>query len=92
MQKYVERGRSPIFVTGDESHGLSPKRLIEACLEMDDLADYFVDGINKLSVINAGIFQRIMDLIPEGWMSPLAKPFTLTLLEETLNQLNSLKK
>lgn len=88
--KYIERGRCPIFVDGTGKHGPSPLRLVSRCLEIEKLAPHFRSGLEKLSHLDEAFFKEIIDRIPVSWMSPLAREFTLSLLNETLRQLKSL--
>lgn len=90
VAKYIERGRCPIFVAGTGKHGPSPFRLVQRCLEIEGLAPHFRHGVEKLSHLDEGAFEAILDRIPDGWMSPLAKEFTLSLLLESLRQLRDL--
>lgn len=88
--KYIERGRCPIFVDETEAHGPSPFRLVQRCLEIQKLAPHFRHGLEKLSHLNPASFEAIINRVPEGWMSPLAREFTLCLLIESLGQLKGL--
>ena len=92
VAKYIERGRSPIFLTGDEKHGLAPTKLVEACLEIESLRSYFGDALELLDYLNSEKFERILSEFPADWMSDLAKEFAITLLNETLTQLKHLRK
>lgn len=88
--KYIERGRCPIFVDGTGNHGPSPMRLVGRCLEIEELAPHFRYGIAKLAHLEEGFFADVIGRIPDYWMSPLARDFTLSLLNETLRQLKTL--
>jgi hypothetical protein len=88
--KYIERGRCPIFVDGTGKHGPSPFRLVQRCIEIERLATHFRHGLEKLSYLNPTSFEAIIKRVPEDWMSPLAREFTLSLLIESLRQLKSL--
>lgn len=90
VAKYIERGRCPIFVDGTGKHGPSPFRLVQRCLEIESLGPHFRHGLDKLSHLNSAGFESIIGRVPEGWMSPLAKEFTLSLLIESLGQLKDL--
>ena len=90
VAKYIERGRCPIFVDGTGTHGPSPFRLVQRCLEIDTLAPHFRHGVEKVSHLSPASFETIINRMPEGWMSPLAKEFTLSLLIESLGQLKGL--
>lgn len=90
VAKYIERGRCPIFVDGTGKHGPSPFRLVQRCLEIERFAPHFRHGLEKLSYLNPASFEAIINRVPEGWMSPLAKEFTLSLLIESLGQLKGL--
>lgn len=92
VSKYIERGRCPIFVDGTGQHGPSPFRLVQRCLEIEPLAPHFRHGMEKLSHLDEAAFPGILDRIPDGWMSPLAKEFTLSLLLVSLGQLKSLPR
>jgi hypothetical protein len=90
VAKYIERGHGPIFVEGTGRHGPSPLRLVQRCLEIDGLAAHFQRGLEKLSHLEKGSFQPIIDRVPESWMSPLAREFTHSLLLESFAQLKNL--
>lgn len=90
VAKYIERGRCPIFVDGTGNHGPSPLRLVERCLQIDELAPHFQAGLGKLSHLDEEFFRAAIARVPENWMSPLAREFTLSLLNETLRQLRTL--
>ncbi|RYD84371.1 MAG: hypothetical protein EOP84_05700, partial [Verrucomicrobiaceae bacterium] len=90
VAKYIERGRCPIFVDGTGTHGPSPFRLVQRCLEIERLAPHFRHGLEKLSHLDPTGFEAIIGRVPEGWMSPLATEFTLCLLIESLEQLKGL--
>jgi hypothetical protein len=90
VAKYIERGHGPIFVEGTGRHGPSPLRLVQRCLEIDGLAAHFKRGLEKLSHLREGSFQPIIDRVPEGWMTPLAREFTHSLLLESFAQLKNL--
>lgn len=90
VAKYIERGRCPIFVDGTGKHGPSPFRLVQRCLEIERFAPHFRHGLEKLSHLNPASIEAIINRVPEGWMSPLAKEFTLSLLIESLSQLKGL--
>ncbi|MCC5805370.1 MAG: HipA domain-containing protein [Opitutales bacterium] len=92
VAKYIERGRCPIFVDGTGNHGPSPFRLVQRCLEIDRFAPHFRHGLAKLSNLNPAHFAAIIDRVPHDWMSPLAREFTLSLLIESLQQLNDLQR
>jgi hypothetical protein len=80
VAKYIERGRCPIFVDNNGKHGPSPFRLVQRCLQIESLAPHFRHGLDKLSHLNPAGFESIIGRVPEGWMSPLAEEFTLSLL------------
>jgi len=90
VAKYLERGRGPIFVDGTGKRGPSPLRLVSRCLEIDELEPHFRKGIEKLSHLDTSFFERVLEKVPEGWMTSLAKEFTLSLLLESLEQLKNL--
>ena len=90
VAKYIERGRCPIFVDGEGKHGPSPLRLVQRCLEIERLAPHFRHGLDKLSHLSPSRFEAVVGRVPEGWMTPLAKKFTLSLLIESLEQLKDL--
>ena len=90
VAKYIERGRCPIFVDGTGKHGPSPFQLVQRCLEIERFAPHFRHGLEKLSHLNPIVFETIIGRVPDGWMSPLAREFTLSLLLESLGQLKGL--
>jgi hypothetical protein len=87
VAKYIERGHGPIFVDGEGKRGPSPLRLIQRCLEIEDLAPHFQAALPKIKMIKDDDFQQIIDQIPEDWMTPLAREFTYSLLCESHKQL-----
>lgn len=87
IAKYLERGRGPIFVDGTGKHGPSPIRLIERCLEIEELAPYFRSALPKLKNLNPKDFSEIVAKVPENWMTPLAREFVCSLLKLSYSQL-----
>jgi hypothetical protein len=90
VAKYLDRGHGPIFVEGTGRKGPSPIRLIERCLEIEEFAPIFQVALPKLNHLNAEHFDVCIYGIPEGWMSPLAREFASSLLNESLNRLKLL--
>lgn len=88
--KYLERGRGPIFVDGTGKHGPSPLRLIERCLEIKELAPFFQKALPKLDHLEGDYFESVIAAIPSSWMTPLAREFARSLLNESLIRLKSL--
>ncbi len=91
VAKYLERGRCPIFVDGTGKHGPSPLRLIERCLQIDELRPNFEAALPKLHHLKTEDFSEIVDQVPTDWMSPLAREFACSLLNSSFSQLTSLK-
>ena len=90
MEKYLQRGRGPIFVDGTGSKGPSPLELVKRCLEIEGLAPYFKKGLKSLSNLNESNIIEIITQVPDQWMGALAKDFARELLYATLHQLNEL--
>ena len=88
--KYIERGHGPIFIDGTGKRGPSPLRLIQRCLEIEELSVYFKGALPMLERVNAETFQNIINETPEGMMSDLAKEFTHSLLCTTHTELSVL--
>lgn len=90
VAKYIERGHCPIFVDRNATRGPSPFQLVQRCLDINSLAPHFRHGLDKLSHLSPAFFETVVTSVPDGWMSPLAREFTLSLLLESLRQLRSL--
>lgn len=76
---YVERGRGQIFRQGSRRKRPSPLRL--ACQAALDYPDLFRSAITKLDNLTETSLRRIVESVPEGWMTPKAREFTVELVQ-----------
>ncbi len=92
IEKYIERGRGPIFVDGTGKHGPSPQRLVARCLELQEFEPYFRPALRKLDHLTPEKFTSIIAEVPKDWMSTLAREFAFALLTHTLECLRTLNE
>jgi len=92
IEKYLERGRGPVFMDGTGKHGPSPQRLIARCLEIPKFAPHFRPALKKLRHLTPQRLTTIIAGVPDDWMSPLAREFAFALLTHTLEYLGTLNE
>jgi len=92
VKKYIDKGHGAIFVDGTGRYGPSPLRLLEKCIKIDLFRPYFQTNLEKLEYLDGEQISSIINLIPDDWMSELAKEFTLALIIENLKLLNNFRK
>lgn len=86
--RYVERGRGAVFWSGDERKGPSPLELVRrAILVYDDL---FRPALDRLKDVDRSRMNRLIDRIPEGWMSLSSHEFAVAMVGYNVEQLRVL--
>lgn len=82
---YIDRGRGAVYWTEDESRAPSPLELFRrAAVEEPETFQPAVDRLEPLGVERA---REVVDRVPEGWMSPLARDFACRLMETSIEEL-----
>jgi len=90
VERYVMSGHGPIYIEGTGRRGPSPLKLVQRCLEFSELTPYFQQGLQSLSRLNEGKFNKIIQMVPDEYMSKLSKDFAYRLLCVTLQKLHEL--
>lgn len=86
--RYAENGHGGIFRTTTEKRGPSPLDLVRhGAVEYPDL---FHPALGKLRGLTAADLDETVARVPEEWMTPAARAFTLALLNYNLRQLIAL--
>ncbi|MYH50548.1 MAG: hypothetical protein F4151_13755 [Gammaproteobacteria bacterium] len=86
--RYVERGRGAVFWSGDERKGPSPLELVRrAILVYDDL---FRPALDRLKDVDLSRMNRLIDRVPEGWMSLSGHEFAVAMVGYNVEQLRVL--
>lgn len=76
--QYVEKGHGAVFWTGEERRGPSPLELVRRAAIV--YPTEFRPAIAKVLALNPESLRWILSRMPEGWMSPAEKEFTLALV------------
>jgi hypothetical protein len=82
---YAERGRGQIYWNSVGRRGPSPLELIR--LAAPEYPDLFRPAIEKLDNLDESSLRRIVDSIPENWMTPTARAFAIELMRYSREQL-----
>lgn len=82
---YVEKGHGAVFWRGDERRGPSPLELVRRAAKAHPTE--FRPAIAKVLAFKPDRLEWILARIPEGWMSPTEKDFTLALVCYTRQEL-----
>lgn len=85
VERYVERGRGGIYWNSDDRRAPSPLRL--ARLATERRPDIFVPAMRKLNSLSESDFVRVVERIPDGWMSESAIRFAISLMRYNLSEL-----
>lgn len=82
VERYVERGRGGIYWNSDDRRAPSPLRLAT-----ERYPDIFVPAMRKLNSLSESDFVRVVERIPDGWMSESAIRFAIALMRYNLAKL-----
>ena len=83
--KYVAKGRGAVFWSGDERRGPSPLALVGHAMHLHP--DLFSPALARLDRLKAGSITRMVDRVPEDWMSASEREFALGVMHSSLEQL-----
>lgn len=86
--RYCEGGNGGIYWSSDEKRGPSPLELVRRALPLYE--DFMLHGLATLKPVTRNELEAIVARVPSGWMSTVAKEFTLELLNYNLQQLHQL--
>ena len=87
--RYAERGRGRVFRAGSARYGPSPLNLLRVAAT--DHADLFRPALTQVSRRRPD-FEPVVRRVPDDWMSPTAKDFTVALLDYNATQLEQCMK
>ena len=82
--RYSERGRGGIYWFQDDRRGPSPTTLV--MLATERYPELFEPALAKLVNLSDGSLREIVERTPEGWMSPTAREFAVTLIRHNLGK------
>ncbi len=75
---YVDKGRGGVFWQEDDRRGPSPLELIRRAILKHP--EEFRPAVEKITRFQRGMLESILQRVPEDWMSPLEREFTLALV------------
>jgi hypothetical protein len=85
---YAEKAPGGIYWTAADARGLSPLELVRRAA--GTFPDLFGRVLQQLDRLEEGHLQRIVERVPEGWMSTVARSFAVELMCYNLKQLKKL--
>ena len=86
--RYVERGRGAVFWSGDERKGPSPLELVRRAVLV--YGDLFRPALDRLQDMDLPRIIRLIDRIPEDWMSVSEQEFAAAMVGYNIEQLRVL--
>lgn len=87
---YAERGRGAVYWSELEPHGPSPLELVRRATQA--YPESFVPALRRLEHVDLDTFNRLVDRVPEGWMTPTAREFAKALVSYNCRQLKELAR
>ena len=82
VERYAERGRGGIYWNRNDRRAPSPLRL--AIMAAERYPDMFVPALKKLDGVSESDIVRVVNRIPDGWMSESAVCFAIALMRYNL--------
>ena len=89
VDRYAERARGAVFWEDTRRYGPSPLELVRSA--RPEFRELFVDPIFKLR-LNRAALEGVIRRVPDNWMSPTAKDFSVALLNYNATQLERCMK
>ena len=83
--RYLERGRGGIYWEQSERRAPSPLRL--ALLAVERYPDIFVPALRNLDRLSESSIVRIVNRVPDDWMSESARRFAVSIMRYNLSKL-----
>ena len=85
VERYLERGRGGIYWEQSERHAPSPLRL--ALLAVERYPDIFVPALRNLDRLSEISIVRIVNRVPDDWMSESARRFAVAIMRYNIAKL-----
>lgn len=86
--KYVERGRGGIYWSEDEKRAPSPLELVRRAVQSHP--DLFRPALENLQKLDEEKMQTVVSRVPDSWMTPSAREFSVALIRYNFEQLGGL--
>ena len=83
---YAEKAPGAIFWERTDKKGLSPLELVRRASRVHP--ELFRSGLEALARLDRARLESIAGRVPAGWMSPLARTFTVELMWYNLRKLS----
>ena len=87
---YSEKGRGGIHWSQDARYGPSPLELVRRAVERHP--SYFDGALRGVAELRDAVVTGIVNCVPDGWMSPVARTFAIDLICYNRNQLQELNR
>ena len=85
---YAEKGRGAIYWSEEEQRGPSPLELVRR--GTDTHPDFFRPALAKLEKLDESVLRRLVNRVPDDWMTPSARKFSGALLCYNFGRLGGL--
>lgn len=85
---YSEKAPGAIFWDKADKRGLSPLNLVRRATPLHP--DLFKPALARVGRLNRTLLTEIVERVPEDWMTPLAREFTVALMCYNVEELNKL--
>ena len=76
--QYSEKGRSPIYRSGEDTKGLSPLGVVRTAI--NESPESFSSVLKRLSQLDVSSLEEIVNRVPDDWMSIHAREFAVNLM------------
>ncbi|MEX5215467.1 MAG: hypothetical protein NW703_15045 [Nitrospiraceae bacterium] len=86
---YVEKGAGAIYWTSTDPHGLSPVELVRRAAPL--YPDLFSAALLRACSIERASLGQVVDGVPDGWMTELARAFAVEVMGYGIRELQKLK-
>jgi len=86
--RYSERARGGIFWSEEDAHAVSPLELVRRGFR--EFPESFSNPVRRLRTLDARRLKACVSRVPDGWMDPVAKAFSLELMNYNLSELRKL--
>ena len=82
---YAEKGHGAIYWSKDERHGPGPLELVRraACT----YPDFFHPALTKIEKLDESSISDLVNRVPDDWMTPSAREFSVALMRYNFEQL-----
>lgn len=85
---YAHRGRGGIYWSNSEKRAPSPLELVRLAARGEP--DIFRPAISRLEKLNDDSLRELVNRVPDGWMTPIAREFAVALMRYNIHTMRRL--